>query len=296
MAFLPEIDAYIKYFNEMQCFEAYDSFVLGEYSEKDFDVIWEFKGLGGSRPRNSVLIHEYASLSTGLLPKFKNLFKTKINPRPDLRVFLNNDVMHGFGFNDGVEFCLRDMGIDESFLIARNSIKDKEYDFVYVGPVSRVRGIDRLLSLFSKNKLGKICLIGNVDDGIYSSYKNNKDIIFVGRVPYSCVPEIAAKAVYGINFIPNKYPYNIQTSTKLLEYLALGLKIITTDYKWLRLFEKNNKCNFYKISDRDIDINIEGLKRYNFVINFEADRFIWKNIIHNSGIEQKILKLINETS
>ena len=44
-AFLPEIDAYVKYFNKLEGFEAYDSQLLDEnYSIDDFDVIWEFKG------------------------------------------------------------------------------------------------------------------------------------------------------------------------------------------------------------------------------------------------------------
>ena len=47
-AFLPEIDAYVKYFNKLEGFEAYDSQLLDEnYSIDDFDVIWEIKGFGG---------------------------------------------------------------------------------------------------------------------------------------------------------------------------------------------------------------------------------------------------------
>lgn len=116
-AFLPEIDAYVKYFNKLEGFEAYDSQLLDEnYSIHDFDVIWEFKGFGGVRDVNKVIVHDYASLSTGSFPKVKNNLKKWLNPKPNLRVFLNQAVRQGFNFNDDIEFCYRDMGIDERFV------------------------------------------------------------------------------------------------------------------------------------------------------------------------------------
>lgn len=286
-AFLPEIDAYIKYFDKTNEFKAFDSAKLkNNFQFKDFDVIWEFKGFGGIKPNDRILVHDYASLSTGKFPRFKNLLKSKLNPKPDLRIFLNENVKDGFSFNDNVEYCFRDMGIDEKFLQVKNS--KKEYDFVYVGSISKVRGIDKMLKKFVEKNNGKLCLVGNVEDDIYSKYKSNKDIIFTGKVPYSEVPEIASKAVYGINFIPNKYPFNIQTSTKLLEYLALGLKIITTDYKWVRQFEEKNNCTFYKLDYNNLYFDIKAINKYKFILNFNGEEFIWKNIIDNSQILEKI--------
>ena len=96
-AYLPEIDAYIEYFNKTDEFRAYDSLKLkGEYQLKDFDVIWEFKGFGGIRVKDQILVHEYASLSVGAFPRVKNWLKSKLNPKPHLRIFLNEDVKAGF--------------------------------------------------------------------------------------------------------------------------------------------------------------------------------------------------------
>jgi glycosyltransferase involved in cell wall biosynthesis len=289
-AFLPEIDAYIKYFNNRSPYRAYDSSTLENFDPNEFDVIWEFKGFGGAKKKSyQMLIHEYASLSTGSYPKVKNFLKSKLNQRPDLRIFLNENVRRGFPFNDNVEYCYRDMGIDQIFLDARKESVKKEYDFVYVGAVSKSRGIDTLLKRFSENKPGKICLVGNVDDEIYNEYKDDKDIIFTGVVPYIQVPKIASKAVYGINYIPNKYPFNIQTSTKLLEYLALGLKVISTDYKWVRQFEERSNCSFYKIDEENFTINLLDLDNFNFKINFNSNDYMWDNIIERSGIVSKII-------
>lgn len=289
-AFLPEIDAYIKYFNKTSEFKAYDSSKLEkDYKIDDFDVIWEFKGFGGIKTKDKILIHEYASLSTGSFPFIKNIMKVQLNPKPDLRIFLNENVREGFNFKDEIDFCFRDMGIDESFLNSNN--QNKEYDFVYVGSICKGRGMDIFLRQFTKTTPGKLCLIGNVEDEIYDTYKNNKDIIFVGKVSYSEVPLIASRAIYGINYMPDRYPFNIQTSTKLLEYLALGLKVITTEYKWARQFEETQGCSFYKIDYENADLNLNKIKNHKFISKFKHQNFLWENIIKTSGIEEKIFNI-----
>lgn len=290
-AFLPEIDAYVKYFNKLEGFEAYDSQLLDEnYSIDDFDVIWEFKGFGGVRDVNKVIVHDYASLSTGSFPKVKNNLKKWLNPKPNLRVFLNQAVRQGFNFNDDIEFCYRDMGIDERFLSVKS--EEKEYDFVYVGSICKGRGMDRFLAEFTRKPQGKLCLIGNVEDDIYNEYKHNKDLVFTGSVPYGEVPIIASKAVYGINYIPDKYPFNIQTSTKLLEYLALGLKVITTDYQWVRDFEKRHGCSFYKLNLKQDGFNRDYIKSYDYKSNFAVENHLWDAVLENSGLKEQIRDIV----
>ena len=290
-AFLPEIDAYVKYFNKLEGFEAYDSQLLDEnYSIDDFDVIWEFKGFGGVRDVNKVIVHDYASLSTGSFPKVKNNLKKWLNPKPNLRVFLNQAVRQGFNFNDDIEFCYRDMGIDERFLSVKS--EEKEYDFVYVGSICKGRGMDRFLAEFTRKPQGKLCLIGNVEDDIYNEYKHNKDLVFTGSVPYGEVPIIASKAVYGINYIPDKYPFNIQTSTKLLEYLALGLKVITTDYQWVRDFEKLHGCSFYKLNLKQDGFDRDYIESYDYKSNFAVENHLWDVVLENSGLKEKIRDIV----
>lgn len=289
-AFLPEISAYIDYFNKTESFKAYDSSKLKiGYDINDFDIIWEFKGLGGIKANNKVLVHEYASLSTGTFSKIKDTLKATLNPKPDLRIFLNQEVKKGFRFKDGIDYCYRDMGIDKRF-IQRTSNK-KEYDFVYVGSICKERGIDKLLKSFTQRENGTLCLIGGVEEDIYNKYKDVKNIYFAGKLPYEEVYKLASKAVYGINYIPDKYPYNIQTSTKLLEYLALGLKVVTTDYRWIREFENKYKCSFYKFNDDDFIFDIEKIKSHEFKSNFNPEKHLWEDIIRNSEIESKLLNL-----
>lgn len=285
-AFLPEVDAYIKYINKRNDFVAYDSSKLLDYKLNDFDVIWEFKGLGGIDVENQILVHEYASLSTGKFPQVKNFVKSRRNIKPDLRIFLNENVKEGFYFNDNTEFCFRDMGIDKMFF-EQSEIK-KEYDYVYVGPIVKERELDKFLEKFVKKDNGKLCLIGNVDEDIYNSFKNNKNLTFTGKVPYAEVPKIASKAVYGINYIPDKYPFNVQTSTKLLEYLAMGLKVITTDYKWIREFENRHNCAFYKLNYSNLEFDRDDIEKHNFISNFKSEEYLWDDVIEKSNVINKL--------
>lgn len=287
-AFLPEIDAYVKYFNSTSDFIAYDSSKLTEFKIEDFDVIWEFKGLGGAKVKDRILIHEYASLSTGKFPKVKNYIKARMNPKPNLRIFLNSNVRDGFSFNDNIDFCYRDMGIDEIFLQKKEV--SKEYHFVYVGEICKERELDKFLNVFTAKNNGKLCLVGSVDDEIYKDYKHNDNLIFTGKVSYSEVPQIAAKAKYGINFIPNKYPFNIQTSTKLLEYLALGLKVVTIDYEWIRQFEKIHNCSFYKLDYNNLRFDIDSLEKHEFITHFKPEDYLWKSMIDKAGIAKKLVE------
>ncbi|NLM72281.1 MAG: glycosyltransferase [Synergistaceae bacterium] len=287
-AYLPEIDAYLSYFNNLKGFKALEftsSKELASISEPF--VLWEFKGFGRYKPRNCLLVHEYCSLSTPPFARIKNTLKVKWNTKPGLRVFLNQSVKNNLGFNDGIPFCFRDMGISKAFCNTNKNAK-KEYDFVYVGSITKSRGIDRLLRAFCERPNGKLCLIGTPEVGIYRRYKQHKDIVFTGKVPYSEVPLIASKARYGINYIPNKQPYSLQTSTKLLEYLAVGLKVVTTDYQWVRTFEKQNECSFYKLYDSPLVFDLSEIESYDYVSNFRAEDYLWERVIKKSNIEQHL--------
>lgn len=47
-----------------------------------------------------------------------------------------------------------------------------------------------------------------------------------------------------IGQVPDQLPYTRQTSTKLLEYCAAGLRVVSTDYAWVREFEQQHEARF----------------------------------------------------
>lgn len=294
-AYLPQIDASIDYFNEKKLgFQLYDSAEISDIVLSEFDCLWEFMGFDISKKRDIPSIHEYASLSTGSFPQLKNKAKRILNFKPNLRIYLNKFVREGLGFNDEIDFVYRDMGIDDVFFEYKDS--PKNYDCVYIGSITKGRGIPYLLDYFKWNcKNRSLLIIGEVPDEIYTNYSSCHNITFTGNLPYKEVPKYASQAVYGINYMPNKYPYNIQTSTKLLEYLAMGLEVITTEYLWIHHFMKENHMNLIMVDEK-----LEGLE--SAITNHErnpsgkkmnnVEKFKWKHVIEQSGLEEKLLNIL----
>jgi hypothetical protein len=52
-----------------------------------------------------------------------------------------------------------------------------------------------------------------------------------------------------LNLVSNIEPYNQQTSTKLLEYCAVGLPVVSNDYAWVRYFAAHYQGNFHLLRD-----------------------------------------------
>ncbi len=287
-AYLPEIEAYEQYFGDRELFEVFDCMSLQHYSLKDFDVAWHFMGLDFSREK-IFTVHEYQSLSCGRFNGVKDFIKRRLNVVPDLRVFQSEHIRRSLNFKDSVTYCYREMGIDERFF---GQTGQKDYDFVYLGNIGKERGVCRLLDKFKSDiRSMTLLVIGDVPAEIYRHYKVATNIIFSGRVAYYDVPKYAVRARYGINYIENKWPYARQTSTKLLEYCALGLPVITTSYEWVNRFENRHHARFYKITEDLNNFNIGEIEAFPYTIP-EVDTYEWKNIIENSGIHDLLVRAV----
>ena len=284
-AYLPEIAAYRRYFEKTPQFNVVDSTECPFKEAKDIDVVWRFMGVD-TAPHSAFTIHEYGSLSTGFMAPLKDRIKKYINTKPDMRIFLNTFVKEGFGFKDGVQQCIRDMGVDRSFFMTD---KSKEYDFVYCGTITKERKVHLLIDKIARDMTGKkLLVIGSVPDDIYAAYKQYKNIVFTGKLDYMDVPRYAKKAMYGINCVPDIFPYYGQTSTKVLEYCALDLKIITFDGEWIRQFEKRHNAAFLRVKEDFSDFTMNKIEGYSYQIP-NVSEYQWDNVIQKSGIREMIL-------
>jgi len=291
-SYLPEIDAYKKYFDLYGDFQFIDCIkdLNGVYKLGDFDLLWYIMGTD-LKSINLPKVHDYASLSTGNMQTVKNYVKRFFNKEPKLRLFLNKDIKNTMNFTDSVPYLIRDMGIDKSFFI--RDVK-KEYDFVYMGAITRERKIPQLLNKFKSDLKSKsLLVIGEVPADIYKEFSNSKNIIFSGKVPYQDVSMLAAKAIYGINMIPDLHPFNIQTSTKLLEYCALGLKVITTQYKWQKEFESRYEASFFKIDEELENFDLNTIENFEFQIP-NVEELEWTNMFDSLELNKKLLAVINK--
>lgn len=228
-------------------------------------------------------VHEYQSLSIPPYSMIKDKIKSLVNVKPDGRIFLNERVNIGLNFNDSIPFIERDMGIDDSlFQIPK---MNAEYDIVYSGSITgRVGLVDVLIRLSKRNK---IIVVGDVEENIRLIFKKN-NIQMTGRVDRKNLPEIYENAKYGLNYTPDIYPFNIQTSTKTLEYLASGLTLITNRYSWIESFCSD--LNYQPIWLEDLSKNDRLILKASSPPNME--KYSWNYILKDCNFEKFLKSLL----
>lgn len=290
-AYLPEVYAYVDYLKQNEpSWNPYLASEIGTFSAEAFDVIWEFMGLDLHK-KNSFVVHEYNSSSTGYFYQPKNIIKSIFNTTPNRRVFLNQEVQSKFIFKNDIPFNFRPMGIHKKFLNSKENTL-KSYDFVYVGSVEgRERPISKVLYHITQNlPRSKLLFIGGVSNSIHQTFKDAQNITFSGKVPYLEVCDLLKRAKYGLNLIPDVYPQNSQDSTKLLEYCALGLKIISSNYSWVRNFEKTRKAKFFFLNENLENFKTEQIASFDFKTPSVED-LEWQKVIKRSNVFDFLRKI-----
>jgi glycosyltransferase involved in cell wall biosynthesis len=188
-------------------------------------------------------IHEYASTSVPPLAWLKDQVKRMRQPLPQYRIFQNSWVLQRMRFGDDVQCECRDMGIAPGFFEVSRALSAPEFDFVYLGEMRRLQ---HFLPVFGgMAQAGKsVLLVGELPIELGQQLKVHVNITVTGRVPHSQVPGQLRRAHFGLNLVPDQLPYTRQTSTKLLEYCAAGLPVVSTDYRWVREFEQTHRARF----------------------------------------------------
>lgn len=291
-AYLPEIEFYEDFFKVK-----YDVYRVKSGDDlTEFDVLWYFMGTSGKRfNKNQFIVHEYASLSKPPLSKLKNKIKKYFLDKPDLRVFLNKHVDDSMGFDDGVDCVYRDMGVDKVFLKGEGidfSYDNKVWDFIYVGAMDGSRKINYFLKyLLSLNANFKILMIGDAPHKLVKNFKGT-NVEFIGRVAYKEIPLYLKKAKFGLNFIPNVFPYNVQTSTKFLEYTASGMPIISNRYEWIDNAQKELGGNIIYLDQLEDMLKVASISDIysKCVNNSHSIRTIrtWGEVLADSDLINKV--------
>ena len=286
-AYTPEAYAYEKYLQE-----------LGHQVQLDYeldpnnDVNIYFMGVRPfwkKKEGRAIEIHEYQSLSTPPYAQFKNFAKKIVNKQPSGRVFLNEFIHRDLSFSDNIPYIYRDMGVDEALF--QSPSENPLYDIVYCGSIAGRNGLIEVLRRLAGNY--KVVVVGQVSD-LERSLLKHENITILGRVERKDLPEIYRNARYGLNFTPNIYPYNIQTSTKTLEYLASGLEVISNKYKWSELFF--NEINYQPVWLDDFEflktIEMDSRLIESFPLIY---RYAWKNILYDSKFDVFLREILNES-
>lgn len=194
-------------------------------------------------------IHEYASASVPPLAWLKDFSKRWRQARPNYRIYQNDWVHQRLGFSASVPFEFRDMGIAPHFFDATAYPVETEFDFVYLGEMGRLRHFLPFLDALAQ-LARRVLLIGQMPDDLRPLVQRHANLSVTGRIAHKDVPTQLRRARYGLNLVPDQLPYTRQTSTKLLEYCAAGLPVLSTDYGWVRTFERQHAACFAYIPCR----------------------------------------------
>lgn len=286
-AYTPEAYAYEKYLQE-----------LGHQVQLDYeldpnnDVNIYFMGTRPFWKKNegrAIEVHEYQSLSTPPHAQFKNLAKKIVNKKPNGRIFLNEFVYRDLSFIDNIPYIYRDMGVDEALFQSPN--ENPLYDIVYCGSIAGRNGLIEVLRRLAGNY--KVVVVGQVSD-LESSLLRHKNITLLGRVERKDLPEIYRNCRFGLNFTPDLYPYNIQTSTKTLEYLASGLDVISNKYKWSEQFF--NEIDYQPIWLDNCDF-IKNIEVNNIMVGSPTSmgKYAWNSILSDSNFDGFLREILNES-
>jgi hypothetical protein len=280
-AFLPEVSGYIDYFSKkgIDCVTVNKT----EAYQTGADVEWHFMGTS-LKKNNCITIHEYTSSSIPPFASLKNFLKKQFNSKPDFRVFLSENVAGQFRFNDRIPFGFRDMGVSLEQFENEKATIEKKFDFIYIGELAN-RNIERAIDLFANGNLSQrslLILSRNYHQlqGKYSSFKN---IHFMGPVAPNSVAKYLLQSKFGLNLIPNQAPYNQQTSTKLLEYAAAKLPIISSEYAWVRNFQSEFGGEFFYVDESLSNINWERVNAFSYSWP-DLSEWTWEYQISRSGI------------
>ncbi|MEO5999039.1 MAG: hypothetical protein ABIN89_19855 [Chitinophagaceae bacterium] len=264
-SFMPEITAYQSYF-ELMGMQATPLIHPSQTEMEVFDVLWFFMGIQkhlSKKNKKKIVVHEYCSASTPPYAKLKDLVKKIINPTPDLRISLAYKHRGTVFPIDNIPLITRRQGVHDCFF--ERVIYPKEYDFIYAGSALTSRKTDKWLQAFVlKFPSASFLLVGKHEPHVMKQFQSNTNIHFKRPVPIPSLRTLLATAHYAINYVPNAYPFNIQPSTKLLEYCAAGCNVISNRYRWVNEFSQNMNAGIYFIDDQFDNLSAKKLEQFNF--------------------------------
>lgn len=232
-AYLPELQAYREHLQQLG--HTVQVHHQAARVPRQADVVWWLCGRvdrsEAHRLQHARQVHEYASASVGRWPGLKDRLKRWLHPRPDYRVFQNAWVRQRMGFADAVPCCLRDMAVPAHFVQAQ-PVQAPDVDLVYLGEMRRLEAFVPTLQAISQAGL-RLLLVGEVPAALQARLHGLPGLVLQGRVPQQAVPAQLLRARAGLNLMPPVLPLTEQTSTKVLEYLAVGLPVVSNPYPWI---------------------------------------------------------------
>lgn len=183
---------------------------------------------------------------------------------------------------------------DKKMLKNRLGLNQEDILFIYQGNLSKGRGIEELLNIFSKEKSKYIVFIGNGPLEYLVKSNNSPNIFHINSVPMVDLIKFSIGADVGVSLTENtSLSYFYSLPNKIFEYLIAGLPIIISDLPEQKAILKKYSCGWC-VKDGQL------LKKLVAEININDIRVNKNNVIKNTvnigwhNEESKLVTIYNE--
>jgi hypothetical protein len=250
-------------------------------------VVWMIMGFYPKRPHAGFVVHDYRSLSVGRLWRIKDRIKRWGNAKPDIRIFQNDAMKRAMGFTDNTPTILLPMGVPAPVLDYRTSPSNVyDCDFCYIGVMSAERRTQEMLDSFIKRYGASktFHLYGAPEPFLIERYRSDPNIVFMGRKDQGEVFAALTRARVAVNYFPLHHPHVLQTPTKLLEYAALGRRILCNEQRQSRFTSQQYGIHCLWGAEHDMFAVSPDDLSWPDNCDFDATPLLWPSVIEKSGI------------
>jgi len=286
--FYPELAAYRAFFEGAFLTQETTLEKLEQSGSLAQTICWHIMGFYPKRPVHAgLVIHDYRSLSVGFTHTVKDRIKRAFNAKPDLRLFQNETLRATMGFTDNVPSLLLPMGVAPEILTFREAPAEKPlHDFCYIGAMNAERRLDIMLDSFLRRfgTTKTFCLYGFAPPSLAARYKKYSNILFAGALPQARLFPALRRAQVAVNYFPNHAPHTQQTPTKLLEYAALGLRILCNEQPRSRETAESFGMTCLWGDAKDLFAVVPDALSWPTNEQLDPSPFLWPEIIAASGI------------
>jgi hypothetical protein len=284
----PEAAAIEKQFGGDYEVEVCTPSALVEAESLDASACWHMMGFYPRKPAAKLVIHDYRSLSVGRFRRIKDFCKRVFNARPDLIVFQNEEIRMALGFPKDSRTIILPMGVPDVFVDSRGPGHSVVTDFIYIGSMLDERRcelmIDSFLGRFGNEKLFQ--LYGPRNPALEARYSDQPNVQFCGTVPQVELVGVLKQARVGVAYFPNHFPHILQAPTKLMEYGAVGMRILANEQPQNRAAAKlyGIDCLWGPAGDMFKDVPDELDWEDNQQL--DASPMRWSSVFRDSGLHE----------
>jgi hypothetical protein len=139
----------------------------------------------------------------------------------------------------------------------------------------------------------QMLLIGRAESCIRQRFEGKANLRFMGVMPQEQLFPLLRETEFGISVLPNKRPYRYQTATKLLEYAALGMKILANRGESMLQSAATYGIRVGWTGDFIFDLPID-LDSVPDNQGFDASVLSWERMMRDSGLLHHLLSHLHE--